>query len=173
VARTAVRDERMATTRQSSTDAPHQPLALKDAIDFALSEARMVLPGIQAIFGFQLIVTFNERFAETLTWPQQLLHLVALVLSGISMALVMTPAAYHRRVQRDSISPRLLGVASVMISSAMITLACGLALDLYVVAVRVTGAALASGAIAAAMLALFFALWIVYPGYARRNVRRD
>jgi hypothetical protein len=30
----------------------------------AIDEARMVLPGIQALFGFQLIAVFNERFAQ-------------------------------------------------------------------------------------------------------------
>ncbi|TLG71825.1 hypothetical protein [Methylocystis sp. B8] len=28
----------------------------------AIEEARMVLPGIQALFGFQLIAVFNNRF---------------------------------------------------------------------------------------------------------------
>lgn len=146
---------------------PDQGLPLKDAIDFALSEARMVLPGIQAIFGFQLIVTFNERF-ETLAASQQSMHVVALVLTGISMALVMTPAAYHRRVQRESISSKLLDIASAMISSAMLVLALGLALDLFVVTVLVTGAPVVAATVAIGMLALFLALWIVYPRVAQR-----
>ena len=28
----------------------------------AIEEARMVLPGIQALFGFQLVTVFNDRF---------------------------------------------------------------------------------------------------------------
>jgi hypothetical protein len=30
----------------------------------AVEEARMVLPGIQALFGFQLIAVFNQRYTE-------------------------------------------------------------------------------------------------------------
>jgi hypothetical protein len=148
--------------------APHQELALRDAIDFALAEARMVLPGVQAIFGFQLIVTFNDRFASALTPLQQILHLVALVLTGVSMALVMTPAAYHRSAQRESVSTRLLEITSRFISSAMIVLAAGLAIDLYLVTFLVTGSSIAAVAVALGMLALFVALWIVYPRVARR-----
>ena len=155
------------STRRRSVDTAPHGLQLKDAIDFALSEARMVLPGIQAIFGFQLIVTFSERFAEGLAPSHQALHLAALVLSGLSMALVMTPAAYHRHAQRESISAKLLDVTSTMINGAMLVLAIGLALDLYVVALLVTAAPIVAGTLAAVMLVLFFALWIVYPRLAR------
>lgn len=34
----------------------------------------MVSPGIQALFGFQLIAVFNSRFAEELTEREQRLH---------------------------------------------------------------------------------------------------
>jgi len=156
----------MIATTQHSPDNPKQGLAMRDAIDFALAEARMVLPGIQAIFGFQLIVTFNDRFANELAPMNQALHLAALVLTGIAMALVMTPAAYHRHVQRESISEKLLDVTSTMISGAMLVLAIGLALDLYVVTLLVTGAPLVAGTLAASMLVLFFALWMVYPRLA-------
>jgi hypothetical protein len=44
----------------------HRPGKLDDQTDKtgrdAIEEARMVLPGIQALFGFQLIAVFNERF---------------------------------------------------------------------------------------------------------------
>ena len=43
--------------------------ALKDAVEQALEEARMVLPGIQALFGFQLIAVFNQRFDTALDRP--------------------------------------------------------------------------------------------------------
>ena len=45
-----------------------QSVALKDAVQFALDEARMILPGVQALFGFQLIAVFNQRFDDLLGW---------------------------------------------------------------------------------------------------------
>ena len=34
--------------------------SIKDALQQTLEEARMVLPGVQALFGFQLIAVFSE-----------------------------------------------------------------------------------------------------------------
>jgi hypothetical protein len=56
----------------------------------------MVLPGIQALFGFQLIAVFNTGVAEKLSQGEQELHLLAIALVAVSVALVMTPAAYQR-----------------------------------------------------------------------------
>src|SRR3954466_6629561 len=80
---------------------------LEDAVSFALDEARMILPGIQALFGFQLVAVFNQRFADIFDEPGQLLHLAALVLVALSCALAMTPAAVHRQVHRGRVSTRL------------------------------------------------------------------
>src|SRR5438874_12226699 len=84
----------------------------------AHEEARMVLPGIQALFGFQLVAVFNARFDE-LSTALQAIHLVALVAAAISMSLVMTPAAYHRLAERGRISSRFTELASWLIASAM------------------------------------------------------
>ena len=60
----------------------------------------MVLPGIQALFGFQLIAVFNQGFGEKLSHGAQLVHLAALVLTVLATVLVMTPAALQRRRSR-------------------------------------------------------------------------
>ncbi|TPV98900.1 MAG: hypothetical protein USCAAHI_01656 [Beijerinckiaceae bacterium] len=57
-----------------------------------IEEARVVLPGIQDLFGFQLIAVFNERFRQ-LSEGEQLIHLTAIMLVAIAIALIMTPAA--------------------------------------------------------------------------------
>jgi hypothetical protein len=83
----------------------HRPGKLDEQADKigreAIEEARMVLPGIQALFGFQLIAVFNERFKE-LTENERLIHFSATVLVTIAIALIMTPAAYlhllHKQV---------------------------------------------------------------------------
>jgi hypothetical protein len=72
-------------------------------------------PGIQALFGFQLIAVFNQGFGEKLSRPEQLVPLVALVLTTLSMALVMTPAALHRMAEPKKVSERFLWLASNMI----------------------------------------------------------
>jgi hypothetical protein len=53
---------------------------LADAVSHLLEECRMILPGIQALFGFQLIAQFNDGFSKNLSQAQQELHLAALLL---------------------------------------------------------------------------------------------
>ncbi len=44
-----------------------EKLPLSQAAMMLIEECRMILPGIQALFGFQLIVVFNSTFAEKLS----------------------------------------------------------------------------------------------------------
>src|SRR5215471_2224426 len=81
-----------------------------------LEECRMVLPGIQALFGFQLIAVFNHPFFELLGRGEQIAHLVALAMTAVAVALVMTPAAYHRQVHPDAVSKRHLRISSLMLT---------------------------------------------------------
>ena len=48
--------------QSASKESKAEPASLKDQARNVLEEARMVLPGIQALFGFQLIAVFNQRF---------------------------------------------------------------------------------------------------------------
>jgi hypothetical protein len=41
-----------------------EELPLSKAAEYVLDECRMVLPGIQALFGFQLIAVFSPGFRE-------------------------------------------------------------------------------------------------------------
>jgi hypothetical protein len=89
-----------------------EPISLEAATGHILEECRMVLPGIQALFGFQLIAIFDATFHEKLSQPQQLLHLAATVLVTVSIALLMAPAALHRQTERHSVSRRFVDVSS-------------------------------------------------------------
>src|SRR5205814_5379235 len=92
-----------------------EPVGLDSAATHLLEECRMVLPGIQALFGFQLIAVFNEGFGEKLSHAEQWLHLVAILLTVLSMALVMTPAALHRQTEPKEVSERFVWIASNMV----------------------------------------------------------
>lgn len=52
----------------------------------------MILPGVQALFGFQAMAVFNHRFEE-LTNPFRFAYLATLGLLTLAMGLLMTPAA--------------------------------------------------------------------------------
>src|SRR5690349_18783231 len=101
----------------STTNAPTEKLT-KQAQQ-AIEEARMVLPGIQALFGFQLVAVFNARFTQ-LSFHDQILHLSALVLVAIATALIMTPAAYHRQAELGTVTEYFVRMSSKIIAIAMI-----------------------------------------------------
>jgi hypothetical protein len=84
-----------------------EKVSLDSAAKHILEECRMVLPGIQALFGFQLIAVFNEGFGEKLSKGEQALHLVAILLVTAAIALVMAPAAVHRQTAQREVSERL------------------------------------------------------------------
>src|SRR4029079_6820633 len=70
---------------------------LHSRIEQMLTEARVILPGAQALFGFQLAIVLTEAF-EKLSSVPRLLHGFALLCVALSVALLITPAAIHRIV---------------------------------------------------------------------------
>jgi len=157
-----------------STPDPSQPkpLSLAKAVSYLLEECRIVLPGIQVLFGFQLIVVFSQRFATALTPHEQRLHLLATALVAVATALIMAPAAYHRQNGPQQISQSLLRVSTWLLLASLPPLAIAVSLDFYLVARVVMG----DGSVAwmgGVLLAIFTALWLVLPQAARwRNRRR-
>ena len=122
----------------------------------------MVLPGFQALFGFQLIAVFNERFKE-LTEDEQLIHFSATVLVTIAIALIMTPAAYHRLAEQTTISKFFVWLASWLIAAAMVPLMLGLTLEVYLLGLLVIGDPKTSLAVSTALFGVFSFAWFVFP----------
>ncbi|WUR14870.1 DUF6328 family protein [[Empedobacter] haloabium] len=146
---------------------PAERDSLKDQMGHLIEEARMVLPGIQALFGFQTVAVFNERFAD-LPFGVQACHMVALALVVVAIALVMMPAAYHRLATPDRATLQTIKVCSRAICYALAPLAAGLSLDMFVVLHAVTSDDVLSIASAVASFALLIGLWFVYPLHRRR-----
>jgi lysylphosphatidylglycerol synthetase-like protein (DUF2156 family) len=147
--------------------------SVKDALQQTLDEARMVMPGVQALFGFQLIAVFSDGFERRLGEAEQSLHLVAIVLVTIAIALVMTPAAYHRQVDPRRATVSFLKLASRMVSAAMLPLAAGLAIDVHLIAHVITGSPTLALATGVGVFALFIALWFAFPQWRRAQARRQ
>jgi len=139
---------------------------LRDKIKHVLTEARVVLPGAQALLGFQLITFLMDGF-EKLPNILKYVHLISLCLTAVSIILLMTPAAYHRIVERGGETEHFHRFASKILLAAMAPLAFAVCSDFLLVVWVVTESeelALISGA---AMLLLFFGLWFVMPAYWR------
>lgn len=143
---------------------------LKDKIKHVLTECRVVLPGAQALLGFQFITTLTEAF-EKLPQSSKYVHLLSLGLVAVSIVLLMTPAAYHRLVEEGEETEHFHRFASRVLIAAMIPLALGVCGDFYVVARKVTESA--EGALVAALLLLlfFYGLWFGLTIYRRKQER--
>ena len=107
--------------------------SLSDAVTHLLEECRMVLPGIQALFGFQLIAAFSQAFWDKLEEYEQVLHYLSILLVAGSIALVMTPAAYHRCAAPRSISNRLIILSTRVLSWSMYPLMLAIAVEIYLI----------------------------------------
>ncbi len=146
-----------------------EEIKLDSAASHILEECRMVLPGIQALFGFQLIAVFNEGFGDKLSHPEQWLHLGAIVLTVLSMALVMTPAALHRQAEPTQVSERFVWMATNMVLAGMFPLALAVGVDVYIVSSIIAKNNALAALIAAAMVVVFAALWLILPARERHR----
>jgi hypothetical protein len=135
---------------------------MQEATRAVLEECRMVLPGIQALFGFQLIAVFNQPFFTILSRGEQIAHLVALAMSAAAIALVMAPAAYHRQVHPESVSKAHLRASSRFLALGMVPLMLAILIDVYLVA-RVVSGEPAAIVVTALLGAVFLTLWFIFP----------
>ena len=137
----------------------------------AVGEGRMIVPGIQALFGFQLIAVFNPRFPQ-LPSNLQLLHFSALLLLATAIGLIMAPAAYHRIVEQSGVSKFFVQYSSSMIAASMLPLLLAITFDVYVLGHLVLENDQASFWVAAFLGALLAILWFILPFTAKVIVRQ-
>jgi hypothetical protein len=126
-----------------------------------IEEARCILPGLQAVFGFQTIAVFNERFTDLETYAQ-VCHLTGLGLMVLAMALLMTPAVYNR-AKHGRATPQMVRTSRRSIRGGLIPLAVGLSLDMLTVMSLATDSLSLSIAAAVATLLMFVGLWYLLP----------
>jgi hypothetical protein len=144
-------------------------ISLADATQMLLDECRMVLPGIQALFGFQLIAVFSERFARELSAFEQRLHFVSIALVVLAIAIIMTPAAYRRHQQPREVTGTFIDVSTLLVLASMVPLAMGLSLDFYLIGRLILDDPLVLP-LTLAVFAVIFFLWFFFPRMHRLHV---
>jgi hypothetical protein len=150
-----------------------EKVSLDSAAKHILEECRMVLPGIQALFGFQLIAVFNDGFSAKLSEGRQDLHYAAIVLVTLAVAMVMAPAAVHRQSAQREVSERFIWLASRLLVASMFPLALGICLELYLVGVVITDKDWLPATVSALAFGAFAALWAWLPRRERRSEDGD
>ena len=140
-----------------------EKVSLETAASHLLEECRVVLPGINALFGFQLIAVFHDGFSVQLSRGQQTLHLAAMILVVIAIALITAPAAMHRYAEPQHVSHTFIRTASSLLLASMVPLALGLCIEVYLVAAIIARNEAAALGIAAVLAVVFLFFWFVLP----------
>jgi hypothetical protein len=146
------------------------PLTTK--IEQMLTEARVIIPGGQALLGFQFVITLSQSFSD-LPDTAKYVHAVGLCAVALAVTLLMTPAALHRIAFAGEDDPTFLRIGSGLVIAAAFPLALGIAAEIYVVFLKISDQA--GTAIAAAMFSLLvlLGLWFAYPGWRRMSSHAD
>jgi hypothetical protein len=146
-----------------------ETLSLAEATTHLLEECRMVLPGVQALFGFQLIAVFNMGFSEKLSHGEQIVHLIALALVAIAGALIMSPASYHRQTSPRSVSAHFIQLGGRLLVTAMVPLMLGIGLDFYLIARVVLGSSGVAAAATSGLVFFFVSCWFGLPRWVGKS----
>ncbi|HEX6567282.1 MAG TPA: DUF6328 family protein [Chthoniobacterales bacterium] len=110
---------------------------------------------------------FNNGF-EQLTSPEKILHLGALALVATAVALIMTPASYHRIAEKGVVSRHFVEIGSRLLALAMLPLMLGVSADIFIVARLIIKDIRVCLALTVLMVILFVTLWYVFPWIERR-----
>jgi DMSO reductase anchor subunit len=164
----AKREERDMSEGKSEDEGTKQDekKKLTNKIKHVLTECRVVLPGSQALLGFQFISVLTESF-DKLPALSKYIHLASLGLNAVAIVLLITPAAYHRLVEEGEETEHFHRFASKILIAALVPLALALAGDVYVVVQKVSESQLVSVVSALVVLAVFWELWFGLTLYRR------
>lgn len=144
---------------------------LDDEMRKIIEEARVIIPGVQALFGFQTIAVFNERFAGLALFAKTC-HTLGLGMVMITIAMLMTPPVYYRACAGRP-TCHMARISSLMIRGCLVPLALGLSLDMFTVLFVVSDSVWLSSSAALVTLLLFAGLWYIVPVSDRKRYQPD
>jgi hypothetical protein len=149
-----------------------EPTKLKQKIKEALIEARMILPGAQALLGFQVANAFTNTF-DHLPKTSQWAHFGSLLCVAISTIFLIAPAAYHRIAEHGEDSEEFYDLSGRMLLFALFWLGLGIAADLWVILERTAQSAIFAWTISGATLIFFYGIWFGHSAQKRQEKIRE
>jgi hypothetical protein len=158
-------DDGMATMAPDSQESDGtdsgRPKRLDRELLELLNELRVVLPGVQALFAFLLIVPFNDRFASV-TGRERAIYTVALLASAVACVLLITPAAFHRLRFRRHDKVQLLRIGNRCAIAGLAALAVAMLAGVFLITELLFGATVA-GVLTTVVAIPIAALWWLVP----------
>jgi len=148
--------------REGASDMKEQDTPLDVRVENMLTEARVLLPGAQALFGFQMAVLLTDAFGS-LPENSKILHATALCCIALAIILLMSPAAFHRIAYDGENSQSFFRVSSALVVGAALPLAVGIAADICVVGFKITGGARLASLSGCVSLLILVTFWFFYP----------
>ena len=108
-----------------------------------LQEMRVMLPGIEVIFGFLLTVPFTNRFSS-LSALQRGVFFGVFLTTGLATVLLVAPSAYHRLRWRQKDKEKLLQVANKLAIAGLVFFALSMLGITFIVTDMITSPATAT-----------------------------
>lgn len=145
-------------------------IPLEERITHLFNELRIVLPGTQAILGFQFASVFTDEFQKI---PQYLrvIHFVSLCFVLLAIIFLLAAPAYNRIVQPNKATESFHMFAGRVVLLALLFLSIGMSLEMYVVGMIVTSSSYISLALSLISFLLSVSLWFGYSWYSREKIR--
>jgi cation transport ATPase len=130
-----------------------------------VEEHRLAMPGVQVLFGFLLILPFQNRF-ERLTTNQEYVYFSALLCATIAAVLLITPTAAHRIRWRQADKEVLLHLATRTAITATVFMAAAMTASVYLITDYLFGEP-ATAIVTSLVAAAFILFWYAFPLWRR------
>ncbi len=156
--------------RRNVVDEEQLPTAISIKVRQVLTEARVILPGAQALLGFGLVATLMDGFSR-LPASSQWVHIFGLLSVAAAIVLLMTPAAYHRLAEKGEDTEQFHAIATRLVLAALVPLGLAIACGLYIAVERVSHSPLAAALTSASVFVGLMIFWFAAPLLRRRHDR--
>jgi hypothetical protein len=159
--------ERKLEKAEEQTIEDRQERTARELIEL-LNELRVILPGVQVLFAFLLMVPFTQRFPD-LDDLETGVFFMTLLCTAVATALLIAPSAHHRLLWRRGVREQRLVVGNVLTIAGLIFLLPAIVGVVFVITAFLFGLTVA--VIVTGLLALLFALlWFIFPLRYREEV---
>jgi hypothetical protein len=152
--------ERELEKAEELTGEDRQELTARELIEL-LNELRVILPGVQVLFAFLLMVPFTQRFPD-LDDLETGVFFMTLLCTAVATVLLIAPSAHHRILWRGGVREQRLALGNMLTIAGLIFLLPAIVGVVFVITAFIFG--LSADVVVTGLLALFFVLlWFVLP----------